>query len=125
MTQVEKWRAAIKARKEAEEYIGIIGKTTIYSTVAKREGEHATAGSLVKFEVATQMHFQPSDGATNYHTCRTFDAAIATVARKHWGDLHAEALELLRQQEREAAIAAKAEVEAQLAAITEAEATAA
>jgi hypothetical protein len=36
------------------------------------------------------------------------------VARKHWGALHAEALELLRQQEREAAIAAKSEVDQQM-----------
>jgi hypothetical protein len=114
MSKVKQWGEARQLRREAEEYISLIGKTTKRSTVAIREGENATAGSLTKLVVTTQMHFQPYDGATNYHNCKAFDEALSTVARKHWGALHAEALELLRQQEREAAIAAKSEVDQQM-----------
>lgn len=114
MSKTRQWGEARQKRHEAEAYISLIGKTTNRSTVASRNGEHATAGTLTKFTVTTQIHFQPYDGAKNYHDCKAFDAALSTVARKHWKMLHAEALELLRQQEREAAVAAKEEVERQM-----------
>ncbi|MBY6005402.1 hypothetical protein KUV62_15865 [Salipiger bermudensis] len=122
MSKTKAWAMSRAARLEAEEYIALIGKTTTRSTVAAREGEHVTAGSLTKLVVQTEIHFQPYDGATNYHKSKAFDEALSTVTRKRWSDLQAEAMELLRQREKEAAVAARAEVEAQLAEINEAEA---
>lgn len=120
MSSTKMWGEAKKSRREADDYIGLIGKTTTKSTLASHKGEIATAGKLSKLVVSTQVHFQPYDGANNYHDCKSFDAALSSVARKHWDMLRSEALDLLREQEREAAIAAKEEVEKQLAEINSA-----
>ncbi|NPD16936.1 hypothetical protein HOY34_17220 [Xinfangfangia sp. D13-10-4-6] len=81
---IEAWKKAKQNTAEAEAYLGLIGKTTTQSTVASREGAGATAGSLTKFEITTQIHFQPYDGATNYHNCKAFDSALSEVVRKKW-----------------------------------------
>ncbi|MBR9765996.1 MAG: hypothetical protein GYB53_21395 [Rhodobacteraceae bacterium] len=120
MSKIKAWKDAKIQTFEAEEYIGLIGKTTKHSTVAAREGEQATAGRLTSLSVGTQIHFQPTDGAINYHGSKAFDVALSKVVERHWDELCKEALELLRKQEREAAIEAKAEVEAQLSAIEQA-----
>ncbi|SLN74876.1 hypothetical protein ROJ8625_04118 [Roseivivax jejudonensis] len=121
MSKTAEWGTARKVRHDAEKYIELIGKTTDRTTAASREGSHATAGKLSKLVVSTEINFQPYDGATNYHRDNGFDAALSEVVRKHWSNLCREALDLLREREREAAIAAKAEVAAQLRAIEEAE----
>ncbi|WP_422073954.1 hypothetical protein [Tranquillimonas rosea] len=121
MSKMKDWGEARQKRHDAEKYIGLIGKTTDRSTVAHREGVHATAGTLHSVIVQTQIHFQPYDSATNYHADKGFDAALSEVVLRHWKDLRAEALDLLRERERKAAVAAKAEVEDQLRQIEEAE----
>lgn len=117
---VEAWRKAKNTTAAAKNYLSLIGKTTDRSTLASREGAGATAGKLTTFSIKTQIHFQPYDGATNYHDCKEFDAALTEVVRKKWESIRDEAIELLEKREAEAAIAAKASVEKMLAEIEEA-----
>ncbi len=117
---IKKWQDATAARKDAEEYLSLIGKTTSRSTVASREGENATAGALTTFEIRTQIHFQPYDGATNYHNCKAFDGALTTVVRRKWSAIRDEAIALLRETEREASILAENQVKGMLAEIEQA-----
>lgn len=119
MNKITAWHKARHQREQAEKYIGLIGKTTTQSTVARREGEAATAGTLTKFAITTEINFQPYDGATNYHRDEAFDEALTKVARRKWTELQAEALELLREKERTAAEAALDEVKEQLKEISE------
>lgn len=112
---IEAWKRAKQNTGEAEAYLSLIGKTTKHSTLASREGEGATAGTLTKFEIATQIHFQPSDGATNYHSCKAFDAALSEVVRKKWTAIRDEAMALLREKEAAAGAAAESSLEAILA----------
>ena len=112
---IDAWKKAKHNAGEAEAYLGLIGKTTNQSTVASREGVGATAGQLTKFEIITQIHFQPYDGATNYHNCKAFDAALSEVVRKKWTTIRDEAMALLREKEAAAGAAAEASVEALLA----------
>ena len=114
---IKKWQDATAVRKGAEAYLSLIGKTTSRSTVAAREGEHATAGCLTTFEIRTQIHFQPYDGATNYHNCKAFDVALAAVVRRKWSAIRDEAIALLREEEREASLLAEEPVKGMLAEI--------
>ena len=117
---IKKWQSATAARKDAEEYLSLIGKTTSQSTVAAREGEQATAGRLTTFEIRTQVHFQPYDGATNYHNCKAFDEALTAVVRRKWSAIRDEAIALLREEEREASLLAEEQVKGMLAEIEQA-----
>ena len=114
---IKKWQDATAARKNAEAYLSLIGKTTSRSTVAAREGEHATAGCLTTFEIRTQIHFQPYDGATNYHNCKAFDEALTAVVRRKWSAIKDEAIALLLETEREASLLAEEQVKGMLAEI--------
>lgn len=118
---IEDWRKAKNATSAAKNYLALIGKTTTQSTVASRHGEHATAGKLTTFQIQTQVNFQPYDGATNYHSCKVFDAALTEVVRKKWSSIRDEAMDLLAKREAEAAIAAKESVQALLTEIEKAE----
>ena len=119
---MEAWHRAKIALSGAREYLSLIGKTTRHSTLSSREGEAATAGRLHCVEVKTTIHFQPSDGARNYHDCKEFDAALAKVVRNHWKQLSQEAIEALQAQERVAAASAREAVERMLADINAADA---
>lgn len=112
---IEAWKKAKNATAEAEAYLALIGKTTKNTTVAARNGEGATAGELTKFEIRTQVHFQPYDGATNYHNCNAFDAALSVVVRKKWSQIRDEAMDYLREKEATAGAAAASDIEAILA----------
>lgn len=114
---IEAWKIAKRNTKEAERYLSLIGKTTTNSTLGSRKGAAATAGELTKFQITTQIHFQPYDGATNYHDCKAFDAALSEVVRKKWSTIKEEAMALLRQREAEAGAKAEAGLEEILAEI--------
>ena len=118
---IEAWRKAKNATSAAKNYLSLIGKTTDRSTLASLEGVGATAGKLTTFSIKTQIHFQPYDGATNYHDCKEFDAALTEVVLKKWGSIRDEAMELLAKREAAAAIAAKSSVYALLTEIAAAE----
>ena len=111
---LEKYRQAKQVLADAKAHLALIGKTTRNSTLATREGEGATAGRLHSLAVQTVMHFQPSDGAQNYHESKYFDAAFARVVRKNWSALSAQAIALLEQDVRDNAAAAKAALYAQI-----------
>ena len=114
---IDAWKKAKIATASAKAYLALIGKPSEYAT-AKHYGE------LSKFSISTEIHFQPSDGARNYHDCKEFDAALTTVVREKWGILRDEAVELLVKEEAKAAVAAKETVESLMREIEEAQATA-
>jgi len=114
---LDNYEAAKKAHAEAVSYLAIIGKTTKHTTVASREGEAATAGSLTTFKVNTQINFQETDGGTNYHNSTAFDAAISTAAREQWTALRDRALGILDAKVVETGKGARAYLAAQLASI--------
>lgn len=111
---VEAWKRAKQNTAEAVAYLALIGKTTNQTTVAANSGVGATAGELTKFQITTQIHFQPYDGATNYHDCKAFDAALSEVVRKKWSTIRDEAMALLREREAQAGAAAEAALEAMI-----------
>ena len=114
---IEEWKKAKHNTAAAEAYLALIGKTTNQTTVAANSGVRATAGELTKFAIRTQVHFQPYDGATNYHDCEVFDAALSEVVRKQWTAIRDEAMALLREREAKAGADAEASLEAILAEI--------
>lgn len=118
MSKLTKYRNIKRSEHDAKEYVALIGKTTTATTVAQRSGEHATAGSLHKFVVQTQIHFQPYDGATNYHDCKAFDAALTRAARERFTELRDRAFEILREDAAKLADEAKAELQAEMDAIS-------
>lgn len=117
MSKLMEYRKVKAAQSDAKQYVDLIGKTTNRSTVAERSGEHATAGSLHKFVVQTQIHFQPYDGATNYHDCKAFDAALTRATRERFTELRDRAFEILREDAAKLADEAKAELQAEMDAI--------
>ena len=112
---IEAWKKAKQNTAAAEAYLSLIGKTTNQTTVAANSGVRATAGELTKFAIKTQIHFQPYDGAKNYHDCEAFDAALSEVVRKQWTTIRDEAMSLLREREADAGAKAEAALEAMLA----------
>ncbi|MBO9430585.1 hypothetical protein [Sulfitobacter sp. R18_1] len=119
MSKLMEYRTIKAAERSSKQYIALIGKTTTNSTVAQRNGEHATAGSLHKFAVQTQIHFQPYDGATNYHDCKAFDAALTRAARERFTELRDRAFEILREDAAKLAEEAKAELQKEMDDISE------
>lgn len=114
---IEAWRRAKARTNEAVAYSSLIGKTTNQSTLASREGEASTAGRLHSLEVKTQIHFQPYDGATNYHVCKDFDAALSRAVQENWDQLKDRAIAILRDAEKDCALEAEASVHSLLAEI--------
>ncbi|WCE67938.1 hypothetical protein PL335_06220 [Sulfitobacter faviae] len=117
MSKLMEYRKIKSAEHDAKQYVNLIGKTTTNTTVAQRSGEHATAGTLHQFAVQTQIHFQPYDGATNYHNCKAFDAALTRAARERFTELRDRAFEILREDAAKLADEAKAELQAEMDAI--------
>ncbi len=70
-------------------------------------------GRLHGVEVNAVIHYQPTDGAKNYHDSQALNTALGTVARKHWDMLLAEALAILKNQVEERKAAAAAEYQAE------------
>jgi len=77
--KLEAYYAARRRRDEVERYLSLRGKQS-----------NATArhvGTLHYVTVKTTIHFQPTDGAANYHECPAFDEALAIVIRNNFGEL--------------------------------------
>lgn len=87
----------------ASQYIGIIGKRS-----------SATAphfGHLHKITVKSQIYYQPTDGAKNYHECSEFDAALSDVVALRFDELAKEALQRIERSQVLAWADAREEVE--------------
>lgn len=88
-----------KAELEAAKArLDLIGKEQPRTTAKAR-------GYLNSLTVVTQVHFQPSDGAKNYHDDDKFDAALAAVIKSSFAQLAAQAIVVM---ERNVAVAARA-----------------
>lgn len=96
---VERYKAIKQNEAVARHYLSKIGR------VSNATARHT--GTLNKVSVETEIHFQPTDGALNYHKCKAFDAALAVVIQREFADLSAKTLDLLQAKTAEAARLAK------------------
>lgn len=110
MSKMEAWKRAKGDLANAREYVGMIGKPQPYTTAKAN-------GYLHALKVTSQVHFQPSDGAANYHNGEAFDAALARVVQAEFARLSCQALALLENDAQTAGRVARAEVEQMLAEI--------
>lgn len=95
VSKFEQYKAAKTRLAEAVEWVEMIGKPQPRTT-AKADGY------LCKFVVDAQVHFQPSDGANNYHDPNgTLEAAINAEAKKRAPEILAAALEVMRNNVRQ------------------------
>lgn len=110
---MQKYQAYMKRRQEME------GALAVLALIGKKS-THATAeniGRISSLEVRATIHFQPSDGAKNYHDSGSLDAALAQAARQMWPQLRERAEQILRQSVTDALVAAEDEVAAAAAEI--------
>jgi len=54
-----------------------------------------TPGKLSSVEIKTRICYQEFDGGKNYHDSPAFDIAMAQVIRENFGNLAAQALDIL------------------------------
>lgn len=104
------FKAAKQALHKACEFVGLIGKPQTQTTA------RGCYGHISSIEVTTTVHFQPYDGATNYHKCEEFDAALAEVIREQFGPLRDAALDKLTARVADLNDAAAAEYKAEFGA---------
>ncbi|MEM6465603.1 MAG: hypothetical protein AAF679_03730 [Pseudomonadota bacterium] len=84
------WNDAKTNLHSAREYLSKIGKQ-----------QRTTSDALGKWHslaVNTEIHYQPTDGAKNYHECVAFDRAMSTVLKNHIHALQSEAMALLEAE---------------------------
>lgn len=89
MSHLENYKKTLRDIKEAQEYIGKIGRP-----------QHTTAqdvGKLHAVNISTMIHYQYSDGAKNYHENQYFDKFLAQAVRNNFDALAKEALSLMEQ----------------------------
>lgn len=110
---MQKYQAYIKRRQDMESALAVLG-------LIGKKSTHATAenvGRIHSLDVKAIIHFQPSDGAKNYHDSSSLDAALARAARQMWPQLRERAEQILRESVRAALVAAEDEVTAAAAEI--------
>lgn len=101
MPKLEELRQRARALQDAREYLGKIGRPQ--KTTAR------DVGKLHGISVNSKVHYQPTDGATNYHECTAFDVALSHVVKDEWRSLAALALKRLQGEYEDAIREAKAE----------------
>jgi len=105
MHALSQYQDAKKRLAEARGVINLIGK--VQSTTAQG------VGTLHGVEVKATVHYQPTDGAKNYHESNALNAALGSIVRKHWDSLLSQALGILEQQVEDKRAAAAAEYKAE------------
>lgn len=95
---IDNYRQKKAELEAAKARLDLIGKKQPYTTAK-------ATGYLHSLTVKTSVHFQPSDGAKNYHDDDKFDAALAAVIKSSFAQLAAHAIAVM---ERDVAIAARA-----------------
>lgn len=105
MHALAQYQAAKQRYAEARTVIDMIGM--------KERSTAGAKGKLHNLDVKATVHYQPTDGAKNYHESAALNAALSTVTRKHWDMLLAEALAILKDQVDEKKAAAAAEYQAE------------
>lgn len=107
-----------RSLNEAEQYVAKIG-------AAQPHYRDGSAGRLNRLTVSTEIHHQPSSGATNYHKCNPFDAALAIVVKERFSELAGEALAHMARAYHDALIGQKDALKGVLADVERLEAKAA
>ena len=113
MSKVEQWRAAKSKASEASNFLALIGKPQ--KTTARG------VGYLHSLSIVTSIYHQETDGAKNYHECKTFDAALMKVIKERFTELSKIAIDAMHENTRCAAIDAQTEVQAMLDEINKAQ----
>lgn len=112
---INDWNKARDDLRQAREYLGKVGK-------AQRTTSDAV-GKWHSLSVNTQIHYQPTDGAKNYHDCSAFDKALSVVLKNHIHTLQSEAIALLESEVARSGKEARQSVQAILDCIDAYEAT--
>jgi len=110
----EIYQQALRDRAECQRWAALIGKQS--NATAPHRG--AITGVSGHFAI----HFQPSDGATNYHDSpKIFDAVLADVMKDHSKMLIEETLAVFVRRENDALVKCKSFAEAMLKEISDLE----
>lgn len=88
MHYLTQYKGALEAYQSAAHRLSLIGKDQPHTTARAK-------GYLASVEIKTMVHFQPSDGATNYHGDVAFDKALTEVVRANFAALSKQALDIL------------------------------
>ena len=100
------WNTAKDNLRKAREYIGKVGKPQRKTSDQK--------GKWHSLSVDTEVHYQETDGAKNYHKCPEFDKALSTAFKNHIHALQAEAIALLEAEVNRTGKEARQSVQAML-----------
>lgn len=109
---MKNWDDAKEELRRSEKYIAMIGEPQ--KTTAK-----GVVGTLHDVSAATKIHYQPYDGATNYHNCPEFDAALNDAIKAKFPELMSDAMGLLRDAVAETGKKARDDIESMLSQIDE------
>ena len=103
MKNYETWKALKNEQHEAARWAGKLG--------AKSNATAPHLGTISGAEGKLCIHYQPSDGATNYHDSpKAFNACLAEVMKKNAKQLIEEALHLMQERTIAALIACESEL---------------
>jgi hypothetical protein len=97
MTKMEAWKEAKRNQDAAEKWASLLGKDSF--ATARHVGTISSArGDFT-------IHYQPSDGANNYHECSSaFRSALKDVMEAMAPELIRKAIEIMRETTRLALI---------------------
>lgn len=96
MTLPRKHETAKSRLAQATAFVSLIGRLSETTTA-----QHV--GTVHTIEIVTTIHYQPYDGAKNYHKCPAFDDALAAVIREDFAALSKKAIVRLQHARANAA----------------------
>jgi hypothetical protein len=93
---------------------------TVLSYIGK-EDHTATPGSgyVYSVTVCATVHYQPANTGNNFHKNEKLNDALAVAARDMWPQLRKRAEEIMAQEERDARVACRAELQEVLSELAE------
>ena len=109
MKALEQYKTAKQRYDEAKNVADMIGMQELSTAGGK--------GKLHIIQVRATVHYQPTDGAKNYHESEALNAALSIIACKHWDTMLVEALAVLKDQVDQKRDAASAEYKAEFEAV--------
>ncbi len=105
MQKIDRYKKSRSALAGARAFLSLIGRPSVNATARHN-------GSLCGLSVKTRIHYQPSDGAQNYHENKDFDEALSRTIMRNFAHLSALAIEDMIADTKLAAEEASAELEA-------------
>lgn len=91
MSALTDYENAVKELNAAKEYYSIIGRVSQKATATNTGKWHGLS-------VSTEIHYQPYDGAKNYHKCKEFDNALSEIIEFRIEELAEQAIQSLTER---------------------------